>query len=205
MDLPDKTQGQPTPPPKKVQAPVASGAKLVKRPATKRFMDFMFAESPKDVSRNIGKNVVVPHIKRGVQEAFNAFINGMFWGGGQNPGQAFMQGTVLRPGMTSYNLMSQPSGPMGMAQAAVSNRTAGNYQDIVFPTMQMAEAVLANLYELFNQYRMVSVGDLYELAGIKGEISDNAIGWTSLDGARITAQGAGFLLSLPRPHQLSSY
>lgn len=205
MDLPDKTLGQQPTPPKKVQGPVASGAKLVKRPATKRFMDFVFAESPKEMSKKVGRDVIVPQLKQGLQAAILAFTNGMFWGGGQNPGQAFMQGTVLRPGMTAYNQVSQNMGGMGMASQAVVNRQAGNYQDITFPTMQMAEAVLGNLYELFNQYRMVSVGDLYELAGIKGEISDNAFGWTSLEGARITAQGAGFLLSLPRPHQLSSY
>jgi hypothetical protein len=55
------------------------------------------------------------------------------------------------------------------------------------------------MYDLLNQYRVVSVADLYELAEIETQISDNSYGWRSLDGARIRPTGGGYILELPRP------
>jgi hypothetical protein len=202
MDLPDKSIPGSTPPKKEIKQ-VASGVKQVKRPATKRFMDFLFAESPKNMGRKIGREVVVPNLKRGVQEAINSFINGMFWGGA-NPGGGVMNSTVLRPGMTAYNAISQPGTNMAMAHQAVQQQSSGNYQDLFIPTQSMAESTLAQMYELLNMYRVVAVADLYEMVNINPAISDNAFGWTSLDGARIVASGAGFILQLPRPHQITS-
>lgn len=203
MELPDKSIPGQALPPKKVIETTATGVKQVKRPATRRFMDFIFAESPKNMSKKVGRDVVVPQLKQGFQAALNAFVNGMLWGNNQNPGQAFVQGTVLRPGMTSYNAMSQPIGNMQMAHLAVQNQSSGNYTDLNLPNQQMAEATLAQMYSLLNQYRVVAVADLYEMTNITPAPSDNAFGWTNLDGSRIVANGAGFLLMLPRPHQIT--
>jgi hypothetical protein len=202
MDLPDKSQPGAGPPKKDIKQ-VATGVKQVKRPATKRFMDFLFAESPKNMGKKIGREVVVPNLKTGVQQAINAFINGMFWGG-TNPGAGVMNAQILRPGMTAYNAVSQPGSNMAMAHQAIQQQSSGNYQDLFIPTQAMAESTLAQMYELLNMYRVVAVADLYEMVNINPAISDNAFGWTSLDGARIVASGSGFILQLPRPHQITS-
>jgi hypothetical protein len=85
-------------------------------------------------------------------------------------------------------------------QATVGAETGGNYRDLIVPTQQEAEILLANLYEVFNMYRVVTIGDLYEMANITPSISDNAYGWTNLDSARIRPIGNGYVLELPRPH-----
>lgn len=196
MDLPDKTI--PLAPPKKDIKQVVQGASLVKRPATRRFMDFVFAESPKTLGKKIGRDVVVPRIKAGLEQAFNEFLSGMLWGDGSNrPAGHIVQGTVLRGGGVNYNQAS--TSLLSQARQANVSRSSGNYQDIVVPTQQFAETLLANMYELLNQYRVVAVADLYESAGLTPAISDNSYGWTSLDGARISKVRDGYLLELPRP------
>lgn len=200
MDLPDKTAAQP---PKKVIVPVAS-SKAVKRPASKRFFDFLFAESPKVILRNIATNVLVPRAKAGLEEAGNIFLASMMWGDPSNrPMSNVVKGTVIRGGVVNYAGLS--NGQPGMSQAmhaSPSRETGGNYRDLVFGTLQDAEKVLANLYDLMNQYRIVAVGDLYELASQPTSPSDNGFGWTSLDGARISRARDGFVLELPRPSLL---
>lgn len=202
MDLPDKTAATPIGSAsqlKKVIKPVVSGAVKVDRPATRRFFDYLFAESPKALGKKIGRELIVPRMKAGVEEALNSFISGMFWGGGQRPMNNMVQGTVLRAGGVAYNQMSNPSALTQARQAGVQ-QSSGNYQDLVVPTQQFAEVLLANMYELLNNYRVVAVADLYELANITPQPSDNAYGWTSLDGARISKVREGFLLELPRPN-----
>lgn len=204
MDLPNKSETPGPAPKKKDIKPVIPGAVQVPRPATRRFFDFLLAESPKALARKIGHDVLVPRAKAGFEEAINSFLSGMLWGDSSNkPVSNMVRGTVLRGGGTNYaGISSAPSGLQQAQSALPVPQSSGNYQDIVCPTQQHAELVLANLYDLLNEYRVVAVADLYELANITPQISDNAFGWVSLDGARITKARDGFLLELPRPTRI---
>lgn len=203
MELPDKSA--PVVGPKEIK-PVISGVVQVKRPASRRFKDFLMAESPKVLLARIARDVLVPRAKAGLEEAAQAYISGMFWGDSANrPISNIVRGTVMRGGGINYAGISSPS---TMAQAMqASHRPSGNYQDLVCGSQQQAETLLANMYELLRSYHVVAVGDLYELAGIPSNqirISDNGYGWTSLEGARISKVREGYLLELPRPTLIGS-
>lgn len=197
MELPDKSGV--TPPKKKVEAVIPPGSKRVERPATRRFFDFLFAESPKDLARKVGRDVVVPRLKAGVEEAFNNFLAGMLWGGNSNRPNSMIQGTVLRAGGTSYSAVSTQAAMLAARGALPVSASTGSYQDLVVPTQQFAETLLANMYDLLNQYRVVAVADLYEAAALTPAPADNSYGWTNLDAARISKVRDGYLLELPRP------
>lgn len=197
MDLPDKTAPVTGPPKKKIEAVIPVGAKKVERPATRRFFDFLFAESPKDLAKKVGRDVVVPRMKAGVEQALNEFISGMMWGGAKPTN--VVQGTVLRAGGNAYSQISTQNAMLQARQALPPSQVAGTYQDLILPTQQHAETLLANMYDLLNQYRVVAVADLYEAAALTPGTSDNAYGWTSFDGARITHDRNGYRLELPRP------
>ena len=199
MELPDKTA--PTEQPKKKLAPVVSGAVLSKRPATRRLKDFLLAESPKALAGKIGRDVVVPRVKAGLEEAINSFLAGMLWGDSANrPIGGNVGRTVLRGGATNYNAISSgPPSALTQARQANISRPSGTYEDVICPSQQHAEVLLANMFDLMNRYNVVAVGDLYEMAGITPSPSDNAYGWYSLDGARISKVREGWALELPRP------
>lgn len=204
MDLPNK-QDPPAPSPvtgrvdKKLK-PVIPGATQVQRPATRRFFNFLFAESPKALVGRVGKDILVPRAKAGVEEALNSFIHGMFWGQGASPLSSMVRGTVLRGGGTQYSQISSgtPSA-LELARQANESRTPGNYQDIICGTQEHAELLLASLFEVYNQYRVVTVADLYEMANITPEPVHNNYGWHQLTGARIVHDREGYRLELPRP------
>lgn len=197
MELPDKSA---TGPPKKKIEPVVKGTQ-VKRPASRRFFDTLFAESPKALGAKVARDVVVPRIKAGFEEAFNSFLSGMLWGDSSNrPLSGIANRTVLSGGRTNYSAVNnRVMNGRQQAQQALTMQSSGNYQDLVVPTQQGAEILLANMYDLLNQYRVVAVADLYELAEITPSISDNSYGWSTLDGARISKVRDGYLLELPRP------
>ena len=52
--------------------------------------------------------------------------------------------------------------------------------------------------ELLEDYKMVSVADLYDLVGITGKVTDNNFGWTDLRNASVTRDRDGYLINLPR-------
>lgn len=202
MDLPDKSAGA-TPPAAvrpKIE-PVGEGAVLVKRPASRRFKDFIMQESPKVVVNRIGRDLLWPQAKSAVEESIKAFVHAMFWGGGQAPpaGQ-IVRGTVLRSQSQSYsNIPVSGYNPMSTAMQSNVSRPGGAYQDVVFPTAEQAERCLASMFDLVSRYHVVTVADLYEAAQLPTQISDKNFGWTDLTGSRISRVKEGFLLELPRP------
>lgn len=203
MDIPDKSQPVPPTETKKVKQVVPGGsAEHVKRPASKRLMGFLIAESPKEVAKNVGMNLVVPQLKAALEAAANGFISGLLWNNGPRPQGGIMHGTVLNSNTSVYGgIVNGGVTPQQLAAAAAPARPAG-YQDLKLPTQQYAEALLANLYGLLNDYRMVSVADLYESAGMPTDPQDHKIGWYSLEGVHIEKHRDGFVLALPRPSRL---
>ncbi len=200
MELPNKQAPPPDEPAKKHITPIVADGLVTKapRPVTRRFLDFVFAESPKELGKRVLTNTLVPRAKAGMEEAINSFIHGMMWGNSQPPISSIVKGTVLRGGGVNYNAVSHQPSALTQAREANTSRS-GPYEDLVCPTQEVAERLLAQLYEVFNQYRVVAVADLYEMASIPTSTGDNAYGWLSLDGARITQERGGFVLTLPRP------
>lgn len=196
MEFPDKSHQ----PPKKDIKPVVTGASLAKRPASKRFMDFLLAESPKLLMGKITRDVLVPRAKAGIEEALNAFLAGMLWGDSSNrPMSGVVRSAMMRGGGLNYNTISTSHSSLQAARQASPSHIGGNYEDLIVPTQQDAEIILANLITLYNQYRVVTIADLKELANLPTAISDNGYGWSNLDGARISKVRDGYSLELPRP------
>lgn len=208
MEIPDKSQ--PAAEPKKVKQVIPDGgAQKVGRPASKRLMNFLVAESPKEVAKNVGINLVIPQLKAAFEAAANGFISGLLWNNSGRPSGGIVQGTVLNSNTSVYGgVVNGGVSPAQLAAAAAPQRPSG-YQDLKLPTQQYAEALLTNMYQLLNEYRMVSVADLYESAGMPTDPQDHKIGWMALDGVHIektrdpgTPGGVAFVLALPRPIRL---
>lgn len=202
MELPDKSgMNPPALNAPKVQ-PEVEGAKLVKRPASKRFKDFLLAESPKDIAGRVARESLWPKSK---QLFFDTFMQvlGQSIGVESSSVSPLLRGTTLRGGVQTYQGISPTmASPMTQAMMANQNRPVppiGGYQDVAFESMQQAETLLAYLIDLLQQYHRVTVADLYEVARFPTMPSHENMGWTDLSTARITKSREGFLLELPRP------
>ena len=64
--------------------------------------------------------------------------------------------------------------------------------------------VLDQLEAAINQYQIVSVADLYDLAGITcRSYTANKYGWTDLQSAKVVRTRDGYILQLPRTVQIN--
>lgn len=202
MDLPDKSK-PPAPQQNKKRTQPIKGviAKPAKRPATRRFFDYVFAESPKEIGKRVLKDTIAPNLRMGVYQAAEGLLSGVVFGGNRPAGGGlFNMSPAMRGGGINYNAVS--TAQSALQQAAMANQTrpnVGNYHDLAFPTAESAELAFAGLLQAFNQYRMVAVADLWELANMSPDPSMNAYGWHSLEGARIVSDRRGYVLELPHP------
>lgn len=165
----------------------------------KRVFNALFSENPKQLGSQIGKDVIIPRIKAGFEEALNSFLAGILWGNSANrPMSNLVRHPMLRGNLTGYSQMSTQNAQQLQARAPVQ-QSSGNYEDICVKELHDAEVLLAHIYDILNQYNVVCVGDLYEKAGIITAPSDSSFGWLSLQGAQISKIREGYVLELPRP------
>lgn len=73
-----------------------------------------------------------------------------------------------------------------------------DYDDIIFDSRGDAEEVLFRMEELLERFEAVSVADLFDMAGISCNYTDNKYGWTDLQAAHVERVRDGYVIRLPR-------
>ena len=86
----------------------------------------------------------------------------------------------------------------GRAKASVSQ----SWDDIVYPTRGDAEMVLSEMEDLLDNFKVVSVADMFDLAGVSSSYTDNKYGWTDLRDAYVERCRDGYMIRLPRATNL---
>lgn len=77
-----------------------------------------------------------------------------------------------------------------------------SYDDIIFDNRGDAEEVLYRMEELLERFEVVSVADLFDMAGISCNYTDNKYGWTDLRSAHVERVRDGYVIRLPRATSL---
>lgn len=175
-------------PEKKVEAVVSGSATTKKKSRWHKFREAMVSEDSANVKSYIFMDVLIPKIK----EALSGIINGatdMILYGGSNKSK---KPTASKVSYRSY--YERPE-----REPIVRAREVFDYDDILFETRGDAEAVLSAMEDAIAQYRVVSVGDLYDLADISTtNYTIHNYGWTSLRGAEVVRVREGYMIRLPK-------
>lgn len=172
---------------------VVTGNVKQKKPSNASKLGNLFVpgdvESVKDY---ILMEVLVPSIKRAISDIVCNGIN-MLLG---EPGRSKSDSKAARVSYRSYydddrKRYNQPR-----------TSQAYSYDDIVFENRGDAEEVLYRMEELLERFEVVSVADLFDMAGISCNYTDNKYGWTSLRGAKVERVSEGYVIRLPRATSL---
>ena len=76
------------------------------------------------------------------------------------------------------------------------------YDEIILETLDEAEKVLSFISDIFEDYGVVYVADVYDLCGVPSNFKDNKIGWNdshSVSKMHILKTKYGYKLKLPKP------
>lgn len=194
-----KTPSNQGAPEKKVESVVA-GSVTTKKPGLGRqfiqtFTSFDLRGAVEyvvmDVLTPAAKNMIADSIRQGSERAIFGQVRSS-----SNAGSKVS-------GWTPYGKFSTPSTlkaePLIMTREARANHI---FDDIVLESRVDAERVINGLYDLLNQYELVTVKDLYSLLGVSSTYTDLNYGWTDLRGSDIVRVTQGYLLKLPKPQPI---
>lgn len=151
--------------------------------------------------------VMVPAIRDLMVEALQGGVDRLFRGEGRprRSGGGGIFGSYPNVGHFDYQRASQGTQTKASTQRSLSRtaRARHDFQDIIINTRQEAEEVLEMMYTILSTYGSVTVFNLYDLTGIRGDHTDHKWGWNGLDGARLARLRDGrYVLELPQPEAL---
>lgn len=73
-----------------------------------------------------------------------------------------------------------------------------DFEEIIFPSRGDAEAVRDQMDEVIARYGFVTVGDMYDMAGLPQPFTSQKYGWTSIVNSRIESVRDGYVIRLPK-------
>lgn len=185
-------QKNPVPTEKRVQ-------KVVKDPArtrtneVRKLADIFISEDIANVKNYIFMDVLVPAIKKAIYDIVTNGID-MFLYGGTGKGKS--SGSSSKISYSRYYDQKNSSGYRGSEN--VKSQNGFEYDDIEFRNRGEAEAALQQMQDAIVRYGLVTVADLYDMAGLTAPYTSQKYGWISVSGVGVMRTRDGYVLKLPR-------
>lgn len=169
---------------------IVRGKVKTKKNDVRKLTDIFISEDVANVKSYILMDVLVPSIKKAIYDiVVNSLDMSLFGGRGGR------RSTADKVSYRDYNGVSRRED----RTYSSSRTTSGySYDDIILETRGEAEAVLARMDEIMEEYEIVRVADLYDLVGVTGEHTDNKYGWTNIRNAEVERVRDGYRIKMPR-------
>lgn len=168
---------------KKVEKVVSGKTSTKKKSGIRKLSDTFLSEDVGNVKSYIFSEVLLPAAKKLVSDIVTNGVNMLLYGEIKNK-----KGNSSK---VSYSRYYDDRSPVV--------RNNFDYDEIIFETRGDAEAVLDAMYDILNQYKVVSVAELYDLASITTHnYTCNNYGWVDLRGSSVVRVRDGYILKLPR-------
>ena len=173
---------------KKIEKVVTGAVKTKKKSEARKLADVFVAEDMSNVGSFILNDVVVPAIKKLIYDAGkNALEMSLF--GGPRKGDRDSRGPQV-----SYRQYYDNDRFDDRPRA----RARLDFDDLTFANRGDAERVLDEMIGTVRRYGLVTVADMYEMAGERQPYTSNNYGWMSLRGADVERCRDGYYLRLPK-------
>ena len=175
---------------KKIEPVVKSGAKLRKKNEFQKVAGSIISEDAKRVKSYILMDVLVPAIKDAIEDIVTNGIR-MLLRGDTSARRSGPSGGISH---ISYNKAYDRRDRSSLDRP----RGVMDFDDLILPTRYEAEEVLRSLDNLIETYRIVSVADMYEAAGIRDfEYTARNYGWKDIRRAEVVHVRNGYWLKMP--------
>ena len=176
---------------KKVEKVVSGKTSTKKKSGMRKLSDTFLSEDVSNVKSYIFSEVLLPAAKKLVSDIVTNGIDMLLYGEIKNK-----KGNSSK---VSYSRYYDDRRDRSRDYRSPVVRNNFDYDEIIFETRGDAEAVLDAMYDILNQYKVVSVAELYDLASITTHnYTCNNYGWIDLRGSSVVRVRDGDILKLPR-------
>lgn len=195
---PNSKKSKDAKPDKKIEK-VVEGPVIGRKPSfVQKIKGVFIGGEAKTALSYIGYEVMLPALRNMVVEAATKGIERMIYGESQPRRQGYTGGSRVQYNSPVQRYGMRQNTPYNSPGAARSRRS-NDYEpmELIFASRDEADTVLDTMLNIVDQYEMVSVADLHELAGLPANHTDNKWGWVSLRGTSVRQIRGGYIIDLP--------
>ena len=165
-----------------------------KRSRMSKFKDAFIKEDAGNVGSYLWNEILVPSFLDTVADAVNNATSMILFGDSSRGSRRRSPGSKI-----AYRSYYDDDRAYRRRAGRYYDEERYDYDELEFDSKDDATDVLDNLISLLRSERVVSVADLYGLAGTKMRPVDENWGWTDLRGAYVHRSGRVWMIKLPRP------
>lgn len=184
--------------PKKKMEKVTTGKVTVRQQSDiQKVASAFLAEDLATVKERIINDYAIPMLKNGIWSIFSSALSLVIFGEDRSRGTG---SNYVRTSSNSYDRYYDSRANQNRPNP---NRVVQNWHNIASDSRADMEEILDQMWAAIRDYGMVSVGDLYDLAGITCNYTDQKYGWKDLTGAYIKNVPGGYSIVFPKPVPLT--
>ena len=174
---------------KKVEKAIQGTVKVKKSNELRKITDIFISEDIANVKSYIVMDVLIPTIKKAVSDIIKNGIDMILYGS-VSPTRS--NSTANRISYSKYYDDNRNTVRDSRAKSGFRS------DDIIFDNRGEAEIVLSRMDELIDTYGIVTIADLYDLAGVTGDYTTNNYGWTNIRSAEVVRVRDGYIIKMPK-------
>lgn len=177
---------------KKIEPVVKGKVKTKKRSGIKKVTDLIVSDDVTNIKNYIIIDVLVPAAKKAISDVVTSGIDMLLYG---ESGRSSKRSSNKISYSSYYDRDRRDSG-----RTVSGNRYSNRFDidEIILETRAEAEEVLMQMDQLIDNYKMVSVADLYDLVGMSCDYTAQKYGWTNIRNAEVVRVRDGYRLKLPK-------
>lgn len=176
---------------------VKGNVKTKHRSEASKLANRFLAVGVSDAKQNFIDDTLFPYIRKILLDGVSILLTGSPISGNQNRTNTGSAQYV------SYNNYSSKNKSQKNQSTNYSSAYSFSYDDVVFDSRGEAEFVLQQMRDALLESDIVSVGDLYDMSGLKHSYTFYDYGWESLDKAAVVRIYDGYLLKMPAPSPIN--
>lgn len=173
---------------KKFDKVVTGAVKTRKKSGILRFVDVFISEDIHNVKDYLINEVGMPMLKKGLMGALDMMLNGGSIGYADRRSSS----------RVTYNRYYDDPRDNRRSNDRDQPRPRFDRDVIIFETRRDAEAILRDMLDALEEYKIVSVADMYDMADLPQPHTGNRYGWTNLRNAEVIRDREGWIINLPK-------
>ena len=177
---------------KKIEKVISGTVRTQKKSELRKVVYIFISDVIHSVKNYIFDDVLVPAIKKAIDDIVSNGIHMLLYNGDK---RCSSRSTVSKVSYGGY--FKSPNSQTELKANSV--RSGFDYDTILFDNRGEAEAVLSAMDDIIDQYGIVSVLDMYDLAGYTTtNYAAQRYGWTDIHTASVARVSDGYVIRLPR-------
>lgn len=178
----------------KAEKVISGTATRKKKSEVSKLASSVMAEDAKNVWQYVTQDVLIPSLKKAISDIVTNGIDMLLYGETGVSKRTTSSGQTRIPYRNYYDRNNSTS-----TGATRVSHSSYDFDDVIVDNRAEAERILRSMDAQIADFGSVTVADMYDLAGLNSNWTDNKYGWTNINAAEaVRVRDGRYVLKMPK-------